>query len=123
MALTIGKKHNQYRSSKTGTIVFVYTVDGTKEDIANYKKAQGANYREDNGTPLFFSAGRTGNAGDEIHFNTKKSTYQLHTDLESEVATLQTATANALGKINAIQQFTGMSKAQMQERLLSAFAS
>jgi len=122
MALTIGKKHNQYRSSKTGTIVFVYTVDGTKEDIANYKKVQGTNYREENGTPLFFSAGRTGNVGDEIHFNAKKSVFQLHSDLESEVATLQTATANALGKINAIQQFTGMSKAQMQERLLASFA-
>ena len=121
MAITIGKKHNQYR--KGSSVVFVYTVLGDKKQLEDYKTKQGANYREDNGTPLFFSANRTGNVGDEIHWNATKSQFQLHTDLESEIATVQTATANALGKINAIQQFTGMSKAQMQERLLASFAS
>ena len=120
MAITIGKKHNQYR--KGSSMVFVYTVSGDKKELEDYKKKQGANYREDNGTPLFFSANRVGNAGDEIHWNASKSQFQLHADLEAEVATLQTATAKALGNIMAIQQFTGMSKAQMAERLMANFA-
>jgi len=123
MAITISKKHNQYR--KNSSIIFVYQITGTDKELAEFKANQGSNYREDEstGTPLFFSANRPGSTGDELHWNKNKSQYQLHTDLESEIATLQTATANALGKINAIQQFTGMSKAQMQERLLASFAS
>lgn len=121
MAITIGKKHNQYR--KGSSMVFVYQVAGAKKELEGYKTKQGVNYREENGVPLFFSANRVGNVGDEIHWNATKSQFQLHTDLESEIATVQTATANALGKINAIQQFTGMSKAQLQERLLASFAS
>lgn len=122
--LTISKKHNQYRS-KSGSIVFVYQITGTTDELEQYKTDQGSNYREDDttGVPLFFSANRAGSTGDELHWNVRKSQYQLHADLEQEVATIQTATANALGKINAIQQFTGLSKAQMQEKLLSAFAS
>ena len=36
--------------------VFVYTVNGSQQEIAEYQETQGVNYREnDNGQPLFFS--------------------------------------------------------------------
>lgn len=53
------KFHGAYVSKK-GTSTFRYTVQGTKEELANYKKVQGDNYREDETTkePLFFSIRR-----------------------------------------------------------------
>lgn len=46
----------QYRK-QSGKIVFVYTVSGTVEQLAEYKAIKGANFREDEATklPLFFS--------------------------------------------------------------------
>jgi hypothetical protein len=51
--------HGAYVSKK-GTATFRYTVQGTKEELANYKKVQGENYREDEATksPLFFAIKR-----------------------------------------------------------------
>ena len=43
--------------SRKGTATFRYFVQGTKEELAQYKQVQGENYREDEETktPLFFS--------------------------------------------------------------------
>ena len=42
--------------------VFVYTVNGSQQEIAEYQETQGVNYREnDNGQPLFFSNTFAGN--------------------------------------------------------------
>lgn len=52
-----------YRS-KNGNATFVYTVSGSKEDLAAYKKAQGDFYREDdNNTPLWFTTRCVGPQG------------------------------------------------------------
>jgi hypothetical protein len=52
-----------YRSKK-GTPTFVYSVSGTKEQLAAFKKAQGDYYREDeSGTPLFFTTRYIGEEG------------------------------------------------------------
>lgn len=58
----------QYRKPETGNIVFVYTVNGTKEELNAYKDAQGSNYVEDKdtGTPLFFSINYVGNSAGVI---------------------------------------------------------
>lgn len=42
--------------SKNGNPTFVYSVHGTKEQLAQYKEVQGDNFREDEETklPLFF---------------------------------------------------------------------
>jgi len=51
-----GKFRNSY-VSKNGNDVFVYEVQGTKDELAMYKETQAENFREDDvtGTPLFFS--------------------------------------------------------------------
>lgn len=53
-----------YRS-KNGTPTFVYTVNGTKEELVAYKKAQGTYYREqEDGTPLWFTTRFIGDNGE-----------------------------------------------------------
>jgi len=45
-----------YRSKKTGKTVFVYTVSGSKEQLAEYKEHQEDNFREsDDGKALWFT--------------------------------------------------------------------
>jgi len=52
------------RSAKTGKLVdvFVYHVKGTAQELADYKKAKGEQYREDqdSGHPLFYSVNYVG---------------------------------------------------------------
>lgn len=58
------KSIRTYRS-KNGNPTFVYRVDGNKDDLAAFKKAQGSYYREDDDkNPLWFTTryiGETGN--------------------------------------------------------------
>ena len=52
-----------YRNEK-GTIVFVYRVSGSKEQLAQFKEIQGEYFREDeNGSPLWFTVRCIGNSG------------------------------------------------------------
>lgn len=56
---------NSYpKKAKNGTIVdvFVYGVNGTQSELADYKKAKGEDYREDKetGQPLFYSLNYVG---------------------------------------------------------------
>lgn len=52
------------KRAKNGTIVdvFVYEVQGTESELADYKKAKGEDYREDKetGAPLFYSLNYVG---------------------------------------------------------------
>ena len=47
----------QYVKPETGNTVYVYTVDGTPEELAQYKSVQGSNYIEDRetGSVLWFT--------------------------------------------------------------------
>ena len=61
------KKIRSYTKAGTGNTVFVYAVSGTPEELARYKEAQGANYKEDeNGNPLFFTTNFAGDSCDLI---------------------------------------------------------
>lgn len=52
-----------YRS-KNGNPTFVYSVAGSKEDLASFKKAQGSYYREDEDkNPLWFTTRYIGEDG------------------------------------------------------------
>jgi hypothetical protein len=52
-----------YRS-KNGNPTFVYSVEGSKEDMASFKKAQGSYYREDEDkNPLWFTTRYIGEDG------------------------------------------------------------
>lgn len=54
-------------TSKNGNKVFVYSVAGSKEQLAKFKAAQGENYREaEDGTPLWFTTRSVGAAGELI---------------------------------------------------------
>jgi len=57
-----------YVKSGTGNDVYVYSVEGTDTELANYKKAQGKNYREDkeSGKALWFSSRYSGEVADLI---------------------------------------------------------
>ena len=60
-----GKFVGQYRSSKTGNLVFKYDVIG--KEVADYEASKGSNVRhnDDTGNPLFFT---TRYSGDNINF-------------------------------------------------------
>jgi len=52
-----------YRS-KNGNPTFVYSVEGSKENLASFKKAQGSYYREDDDkNPLWFTTRFIGETG------------------------------------------------------------
>ena len=52
-----GTFFRQYVKPETGNTVYVYTVDGTADEIAQYKSVQGSNYIEDRetGSVLWFT--------------------------------------------------------------------
>ena len=54
-------------TSKNGNKVFVYSVSGTKEELAKFKSAMGDNYRQaEDGTPLWFTTRSAGNSAELI---------------------------------------------------------
>ena len=57
------KTHRSPYTSAKGNTVFVYAVSGSESEMAAYKTAQGDNYREEDGTPLWFTTRFVGDAG------------------------------------------------------------
>jgi len=51
----IAKEHRSPYTSKNGNTTFVYAVSGNEESLKAFKDAQGDYYREENGTPLWFT--------------------------------------------------------------------
>lgn len=90
---------NQYRKAGTpatattqyvpGKLVFVYELDGTPEQHAEYKKVKGANYRENDKSkkPLFFAT-RLGSKTAEIKLNEEGNDYNLDTTRIDQLASL-----------------------------------
>ena len=62
--MTIEFNNSYPKRDKNGKMqdVFVYGVKGTAQELADYKKAKGEQYREDkdNGAPLFYSVNYVG---------------------------------------------------------------
>ena len=127
MALTIAMQTGSYM--KAGQAIFVYAITSTAtkpedqaKELADYKTSSGEFYREDESKrPLMWSQ-RVLQPGSELVKSQKTGRYQVHQDLEAQAAELQAATTSNLGRIQALQQFTGMNKAQMTEKLIAAFA-
>lgn len=117
--LTIKAKVNQYR--KNGSNIFVYALAGSKESIKEYKESQGTYYRENEaGEPLYFSQ-RIVNVGDSLT-QTSSGRFQVLSDLEAESIEIDAHSKKFLGKLNAIQQFTGMSRTQLQQKIMDSLA-
>jgi hypothetical protein len=116
--MKIAAKVNQY--AKNGSIIFVYTVQGTDAELETYKTSQGNYFRtNDAGAPLYFSQ-RICNEGAELQL-TKSGRYTVLQDLERTVVERESATNTSYGKLEAIRLFTGLTKAQLSERLLQSF--
>lgn len=116
--LTISRKINQYL--KNGNPVFVYEIDGTKEELAAYKTSQGDYYRESEAKKAMYFSQRPLEAGAELSA-TRSGRYQVLQDLEMTAAQKESETIIQEAKLEAIRRITGMSKAQMTERLLARF--
>lgn len=116
--MKIKAKINQY--TKNGAIIFVYTLIGTIEELEAYKASQGVNYRENElNEPLYFSQ-RICEVNADLTL-TRSGRYMVLQDLEQKATQLDTATTSALGKLNAIAQYCGLSKLQLQEKLIASF--
>ena len=115
--LTIQKKVNEYRKP-TGP-VFVYSLKGTKEEIAEYKAAQGENYREsDSKEPLFFS--RTVLTSGQELLKTRAGRFVITTDLEAESQKAAELEQAELAKLKAMQKFTGLTPAEIVKLVMAA---
>ena len=125
MALIIAQKVNQY--IKAGTPIFVYEIKSSetevakaKEELDAYKKSQGDYYRESEAKkPIYFSQ-RPVESGSELSL-TKGGRYQVLRDLEGVAEHKEAEAVTQEAKLEAIRRFTGLSKAQMAERLLAKF--
>lgn len=116
--LTISRKINQYL--KGGNPVFVYELEGSKDELAAYKASQGEYYRESEAKkPIYFSQ-RPIEPGAELSL-TKSGRYQVLRDLEGVAEHKEAEAVTQEAKLEAIRRFTGLSKAQMAERLLAKF--
>jgi uridine phosphorylase len=123
--ITIKAKANQY--SKNGSIIFVYSIMSNLTDkkkaeaeLKDYEETQGAYLRKDEAGDMLYFSQRICTTGSELT-KTTKGRYTVLQDLEQKAAELESATTTGLGKLNAIQQFCGMSRAQMTERLMASF--
>lgn len=113
--MKISSKVNQY--VKNGNSIFVYELDCNDVELTEYKTAQSSYYKEsDNKKPLYFSQ-RICNNGDMLML-TSSGRYQVLQDLEAKAISIDSAKNQNLGKFLALAEFTGLSKAQLAERLL-----
>lgn len=114
--ITITTKSNEYM--KNGSPVFVYTLGCNEAEKADYKAKQGDFYREDEkGNPLFFSS-RVLQIGAEVRWAEKTQRYSAITDLEAIAARTEAIKAEKLASLEALAEFTGLTKAQLAERML-----
>ena len=122
--IVIEKKNNEY--VKNGNPVFVYLLKSTETDkkkadaeLEAYKVACGSNYREDNGSPLYFTA-RPASAGQELK-QSKSGRFQVYMEnleektIQKEEA-INAAEAAYLGRLKAV----GLTPAQMRAAMLAA---
>ena len=115
--LTIQKKVNEYR--RTTGPVFVYSLKGTKEEMTEYKAAQGENYREsDSKEPLYFSRNPL-QVGQEL-LKTQAGRFIVSSNLEELATKNAELIQGQLAKMVALQQFTGMTPAEIARLVLAA---
>ena len=123
MALIVNRKGSYV---KNGNPVFTGIVTSNTSDSAaaqaeldDYKTSKGSFYREDeDGNPIYFSS-TLFQSGSEL-VKTQRGQFTILRDLESEVLAVESFKNQQTGKIEAIRQYTGMSRAQMQQALLDS---
>jgi len=85
----------QYRSSKTGNLVYRYELNGTQAEVSAYQAIQGENFKADDqsGKPLFFST-RYHGAVCTLNFNRENTKVFVDT---TEIDALQNLAAQYAG--------------------------
>lgn len=97
MKIKLIRSYRKLNKNGQPTTVFVYGVDGTEEQLAAYKEAQGENFREsDDGEPLWFSTRCVGDAGSLIV--TSKGTYAPDMSAFDKAASLAAQYGGNLGQ-------------------------
>lgn len=98
MRIKLIRSYRKLNKNGQPTTVFVYAVDGTDEQLAAYKEAQGTeNYREsDDGEPLWFSTRCVGDSGSLIV--TSKGTYAPDMSAFDKAASLAAQYGGNLGQ-------------------------
>jgi len=97
MKIKLIRSYRKLNKNGVPTTVFVYGVNGTEEQLAAYKAAQGANYREsDTAEPLWFSTRCVGNSGTLI--TTQKGSFAPDMSAFDQAASLATQYGGNLGQ-------------------------
>jgi hypothetical protein len=97
MKIRLIRSYRKLNKNGQPTTVFVYSVNGTDEQLAAYKEAQGENYREsDDGEPLWFSTRCVGDSGSLI--TTSKGTFAPDMSAFDKAASLATQYGGNLGQ-------------------------
>lgn len=119
--ITINSKVNQYRKPVSGSMVFVYDLKGTADELKEFKAVQGTNYREDEATkrPLWFSNTPL-SVGTEVTPTRDKSRYIIQTDLEAEALKAAELEKAELAKLKALQTFSGLTPAEIVKLVMAA---
>jgi hypothetical protein len=106
---------DQYRKRGTGTMTFVYAVEGTEEQLAAYKAHKADKYRElkkdekgfKKGTPLFFTTRYIGKSGKLMETSDKR--WVLDT---TEADKLINMTAQCGGNVELAKELLKQQEAQ-----------
>lgn len=96
----------------------IYFIDGTAEELADYQAKQGAQYRAENGQPLFFGSNGL-QPGTPLHLSFDKTRYVIHTDLE-QTAKVQD---DKVSTLQALMAVTGYSREDLVKVALGGVAS
>ena len=97
MKIKLIRSYRKLNKNGQPTTVFVYAVDGTDEQLAAYKEAQGDTYREsDDGESLWFSTRCVGDSGSLI--TTSKGTFAPDMSAYDKAASLASQYGGNLGQ-------------------------
>lgn len=95
--------------------VFVYTVNGSQDEITRYQEAQGVNYREtESGQPLFFSNTFAGNTVNLIQTQSGRFTVDTSAFAQAEGMLSNFANAEMRSAMASIlaKQFLGVKETE-----------
>ena len=86
----------QYRKKVTGTLVHVYEVFGTEDELAEYAEAQGSNLRtdDDTGRPLFFTTRPFITSSGKLGISQSGTVYQDTSELDKIQSIVENAGGN-----------------------------
>ena len=126
--LIISAKVNEY--VKNGSVMFVYTIDSNatkpadkKAELKDFEDSMGEYFQvnKEDGKPLYWSKDIS-SVGTELQ-KSYSGRYNVPRNLEEKAVDLESKTNSKLAGFQALMQFTGKTKAQMQQLLLEGMTA